>query len=363
MIQVDAMSPGLKHIPYPIDQEHYRMAPDFFTYINNYWCFLKLDLSHYDLVISTQPPSFALNHPNHICLFYHHAKAYYDLSDLIQETSLQQPCHRQAVDIIREIDTISLGKLKTILAGSETIKARLLKFNRYDGPLEIIRAGIDDEMFAYDGGVSYEYPIVVGRHEFPKRPELFVKAMKELRGLAGKVIGEGGRTADLQKIDMLLTYSAHQGIAIADDIVWKHMSIGWFMPPYERLLKKARKAGLRSNVIFTGRVSKKQLIQEYAKALCVVCPAYEEDYGLTAVEAMSMSKPVIACKDGGGYTEFIQDGVNGFLVDPSSEQIAKAIRYLWENPDAARKMGEHAYESSRRYSWTNFMDQLMKHIN
>lgn len=137
---------------------------------------------------------------------------------------------------------------------------------------------------------------------------------------------------------------------------------GSFTNEHLDILHKSQKTHLKSNVIFTGRVSKDELFKEYANALCVVCPAYEEDYGLTAIEAMSFKKPVIACTDGGGYAELIKDGVNGFLVEPNSNALAEAIYKLASNPDLAKQMGVNAYETSRLYSWKNAMRTISETI-
>lgn len=361
IVNVDAMSTSLENIPFPVDQDMVFKNPEFFRYIDSFWKYLKMQLNQYDTVISTQPPSFAIEHKHHISLFYHHMKIYYDLSNLIQEVGLQLPYHNKAVEVIREIDSVRLSKVSTILAGSETVKTRLQDYNLLKQNIDVIYAGIDQELFDYDGPITYESPIVVGRHEFPKRPELFVSAMKRLPELTGRVIGTGGRTDDVKKIDKLLSYTTKENINIPDEVIWKKLSNGFFSNEYEQYYRNSKK--IRSNIVFTGRVTKKQLIEEYSKALCVVCPAYEEDYGLTAIEAMALRKPVIACKDGGGYTELIEDGINGFVVSPTSQAIAEVIEYLNDNKELAKKMGNAAYEKSRQFTWENTINKLVNTIN
>jgi glycosyltransferase involved in cell wall biosynthesis len=108
-----------------------------------------------------------------------------------------------------------------------------------------------------------------------------------------------------------------------------------------------------SNVSFYGFVPRQDLIKAYQGALCVVCPAFGEDFGLTALEAMALRKPVIVCRDGGGYVELVEDGVNGFIVEPTGEAIADAIRHLAEDLDLAKRMGEAGYQRSRKFSWEN----------
>lgn len=362
IIGVDVTQPSLRDIPYKVSSLMYEQNPEFFKYINMFWKFMKMDLSGYDLVISTQPPSFAINHPNHISLFYHHSKIHYDLSALIQEVGLQCPNHRKAVEVIREIDTLSLSKVSVILAGSKTIKKRIEKYNNITNNVDVIYAGIDQDIYNYKGSISYKYPIVVGRHEFPKRPELFIAAMKKIPDQVARIVGNGGRSEDLKKIDSLLTITNQLDINISDDVIWKRFSNGYIDNQYLELLQKNKKKLGDSNIIFTGRVTKNQLLNEYANALCVVCPAYEEDYGLTAIEAMAFKKPVIACNDGGGYTELIEDGVNGFIVEPNSDAIADALRVFIENPEKAKVMGLNAFETSRRYSWSNTNKKLLTTI-
>jgi glycosyltransferase involved in cell wall biosynthesis len=362
MVYVDETDTSVTDIPLTIGNEMLYKNPQFFRYINSYWKFMKMDLKKYDAVISTQPPSFATEHRKHISLFYHHMKVYYDMSNLIQEVGLSQPYHRKAVEVIREIDTLALSKTSRILAGSLTVKERLEKFNGISDNVDVIYAGIDPEIYNYQGPIDYIDPIVVGRHEFPKRPELFVKAMKYLHDKKGRVVGAGGRTDDLIKIDHILSYCAMESFVIQDDIVWKRMSNGNFSGEHEQLLRLSNKSKVKSNIVFTGRVSKEELLKEYSNALCVVCPAFEEDYGLTAIEAMAFKKPVIACKDGGGYAELIQDGVNGFLVDPTSEAIANALKKLIDDKQLCIRMGEAAYDASRNYNWDNTRKKLIDTI-
>ena len=43
-------------------------------------CF-DLDLSAYDLVVSTKSPTFAVQHPNHVCWLVHQVRVFYDRFD------------------------------------------------------------------------------------------------------------------------------------------------------------------------------------------------------------------------------------------------------------------------------------------
>lgn len=338
-----------------ISSEMYNQNPEFFRYVLSINEFRRLDLSAYDIVLCTQPPSFAVNHPKVVVLFYHHLKIYYDLKDVFIQCGLvNEELHEKTTEIVREIDKYYLTDDKHYLAGSEHVANRLRDFNGINRNLSVFAAGINEEYYNYSGEISYNDPICVGRHEFPKRPELFIHAMKHVDGINGRVIGTGGKTEDLKLIDKYLTYIHNNQHEIEDEVLWKKLMFN--LKNVKKDIRKFEK--LTSNITFTGRTSDEQLIEEYASSMCVVCPSFEEDYGLTAIEAMAFHKPVIACKDGGGYKEFIEDGVNGFVVEPTGEAIAKAINYFKNNPDKLKIMGENAYEFSRKYSWDNSIKDL-----
>lgn len=85
----------------------------------------------------------------------------------------------------------------------------------------------------------------------------------------------------------------------------------------------ARARGIERHVIFTGR---RDDIPAVTAAFDVaVLPSYREAQGLTILEAMALSRPVVA-SDVGGIPEMIEDGVTGLLVpahDPAA--LAAAI--------------------------------------
>mgnify|MGYP000023538486 CR=1 FL=1 len=71
-----------------------------------------------------------------------------------------------------------------------------------------------------------------------------------------------------------------------------------------------------------------------------------EGFGLTVTEAMWKAKPVIG-GFAGGITAQIVYGVTGYTVN-SVEGLAFRIRYLLNNPDLARQMGQNAREHVRQ---------------
>ena len=66
-----------------------------------------------------------------------------------------------------------------ILAGSRRVKERLADHNGFT-PTSRCSAHID-ETFSITRARSFESPLCIGRHEFPKRTELFLHAISTSR--------------------------------------------------------------------------------------------------------------------------------------------------------------------------------------
>ncbi len=101
----------------------------------------------------------------------------------------------------------------------------------------------------------------------------------------------------------------------------------------ETLQQQAAELRILHRVVFTGR---RDDVPAVTAALDVaVLPSYREAQGLTILEAMALSRPVVA-SNVGGIPEMIEDGVTGLLVPPrDAEALAAAIvRLLCDHPFA-----------------------------
>ncbi len=79
------------------------------------------------------------------------------------------------------------------------------------------------------------------------------------------------------------------------------------------------------NVEFLGEVDDERLRELYATCRGFVATSRDEDFGLTPVEAMASGKAVVAVGEG-GYRETVVGGETGWLVPPTAERLAEAIR-------------------------------------
>lgn len=84
---------------------------------------------------------------------------------------------------------------------------------------------------------------------------------------------------------------------------------------YEKELK--RKYTADSRIIWHGKIASEQVFDVIKSFhIAVSVPIYLEVFGLNIAEALAMGKPVLATRCGGAEMQ-IEDGVNGWLVEPN----------------------------------------------
>lgn len=104
----------------------------------------------------------------------------------------------------------------------------------------------------------------------------------------------------------------------------------------------------------------KKIIDLYYLADVFVSPAvWDEPLGLTIIEAMAAQTPPVVTRKG-GIVMAIKDGVNGIFVRPrNSNEIAKAVNYLFANEALCRKMGAAARRTvEEKFTWTKIVQKF-----
>lgn len=104
--------------------------------------------------------------------------------------------------------------------------------------------------------------------------------------------------------------------------------------------KKALLPQFSSKVVFHGYQSRSILEKFYSECDLFVAPSRYESFGLIYLEAMSFSKPIIACNSG-GTPEVVSHNETGFLVQPGNHlELARAIIRLTKDKKLREKMGD-----------------------
>lgn len=325
-------------------------APDFARFVQLTEVFESLDLHRADLVLSAMPPSYAVQHPRHVAIFSHHLRAYYDLSDVVVEAGLVSDvdAHERAARHVRAIDARHLGTTPSILATSREVADRLDRFNGLRHNVGVFHAGLGFRG-AFPAAASddrFDHVLCVSRHEFPKRTELFVQAAQHVTGARCIAVGAGGRLGWARRLDHEMRTGARSIDARSRDL-WC-TDAPWIDPAGEP----------DATVQFTGHVHADELDRLYRDAVCVVAPAYLEDYGLTAIEAMAFGKPLVVCRDGGNLVNLVEHGVNGLVVEPDGKALAEAVQTLVDDRALAASLGSAARELALGFTWERTMAEV-----
>jgi len=110
----------------------------------------------------------------------------------------------------------------------------------------------------------------------------------------------------------------------------------------EDLVASAQALGVANNVEFKGFAADVRSLMSACDA--VIVPSLKEGFGLAAVEAMALAKPVIAT-DIGGLPEIVIPNETGFLVPVNNpQQIAEAMEKLIWDKSLAECMGKAGRE-------------------
>jgi glycosyltransferase involved in cell wall biosynthesis len=279
-------------------------------------CF-DLELSRYDLVVSTKNPTYMVQHQNHVCWLLHQIRVFYDRFEdeygNLPEAALARK--REQRDTIRRLDNLAFQRVRKIFSISYETASRLSLYNGFDAEVlypPVLKAE------HYCG--AQKYFLLPGRLHRWKRVNLAIEAMKYSPGDTPLLIAGTGEDEE----------------------------------HFRRL------AGDDPRIRFLGFVSDKDLVALYADALGVLFFPKEEDFGYVAIEAMLSHKPAIVCTDSGEPSRLVQNGRSGFVVRPDAMEIAAAMGILAGDRALARTMGEFAFQNAPAQSWSGIVDRILE---
>lgn len=129
-------------------------------------------------------------------------------------------------------------------------------------------------------------------------------------------------------------------------------------PERDNLEKLVRKNKIDDYVIFTGKVPLKDIGLYYKLGDIFVTASKTETQGLTVLEALAASIPVVAIKDD-SFLDPIDDDKNGFLFE-NKRQYIKYIVDLSNDLKRLEEMSINAFESSQKYSYKVFASKVLE---
>ena len=140
-----------------------------------------------------------------------------------------------------------------------------------------------------------------------------------------------------------------------------HLTIVGEGPERQSMESLAVKYGLNRNVTFAGKCPYEKLDYYYANAHVFVFPTLSDYRALANFEALSAGLPIIGSIFDGAAGEAIEEGVNGFILDPRDTKVLseKIIRFLNE-PNLLERFSIESIKKSKNFSVDKAINNLVQ---
>jgi len=283
------------------------------------------DLDEYDLVIS-DASAFAKgvitpSETPHICYCHTPTRYLWDYTHKYIKELKYNKYFKKVISLmlnyIRVWDRAAADRVDYFIANSKTVKKRISKY--YKAESKVIYPPVETDIFKVSEDIG-DYYLIGARLSPYKRFDVVIEAFKKSNQKL-KIFGSG--------VD-------------------------------EKRLKEI--AGDASNIEFLGRVSDEEMAQLYSECRAFINPQ-DEDFGITAIEAMASGRPVIAFRRGGA-TETVLEGVTGEFFDfQDKENILSLIEKFDYKKYNSVQIREHALKFSRERFINEIKDFVEEKIN
>lgn len=128
-------------------------------------------------------------------------------------------------------------------------------------------------------------------------------------------------------------------------------------PDYEKYKAKTKKLNLEENIIFTGKVPYDKIPYYYNLGNVFVTASTTETQGLTVIEAMSSSIPVV-CIDDESFKNTVVHGLNGYMFS-NKKEYRKYMTDLIKDKKLLKKIGDQAKISTTQYSSKYYAERVL----
>lgn len=283
----------------------------------------SFDFSQYDVVI-TSASAFCkgiLTPPNTLNICYCHSPTRYLWSDThhyVEELAQPRLIKKLLPILLNRLriwDFMAAQRVDAFVANSNYVAKRILKYYRRNS--KVIYPPVPTSEFKISSNVG-NYYLIVSRLRPYKKVDLAIKAFNQL-GLPLKIVGDGEEATRL-------------------------------------------KAMAKSNIEFIGEAS-----AEVRNKLLAECRAFihpqEEDFGITAVEAMASGRPVIAYGAGGALETVIDNVTGKFFTEQTWESLVEVVinfeqQFKDFNPQIIKQQAEKFSDSRFRQEFTAYVNEV-----
>ena len=134
-------------------------------------------------------------------------------------------------------------------------------------------------------------------------------------------------------------------------------------PEEDNLKKLAEDLKLSDRIHFLGQLRRKELLAQYADSNLFVLPTREDCFALVILEALCAGLPVICSKYADGAYDLVEEGKNGWILDPYNTRcFAECLEKALQNKDLRIRMQEHSKDMIQKFSFENVSKGYMEAI-
>lgn len=313
---LDVRTTHLQKLPAFLRHKHQLFAP------LRVRAFQKLDLSDYDVVISSasaEAKAVRAKNGTHICYCHTPTRYYWSHYARYKQApgfGIFNPLVRVLLPLfvraMRQKDAVAAERVDHFIANSNEVKRRIKTY--YHREADVIFPPVETERFRPHQPLKKDdYYLIVGRQIPYKRFDLAVQACTKLNKRL-LVIGRGSE--------------------------------------HRRLRAMAGPC-----VTFLYVDNDEEIVSYFQRAKAFIFPS-EEDFGIVPVEAMSAGTPVIAYKSGGAL-DYVVEGQNGiFFKEQSVDSLAEAIERFETTRLAPHEISDYA----ERFSEARFIREVQAFV-
>jgi len=253
--------------------------------------FSLFDFSEYDIIIVSQTGAYfpnMIDKKSALQICYTHTPPRYLYGYATARDWKKNKVFATAAGVanhfLRMIDFSASKNVDFFIANSEEVAARIKKFYRRDSVVIYPPVGVMNLELGIRNQGKENYYLTGGRLARAKGIDVIVRAFNE-NGKTLKIFGKG-------------------------------------FAGYEEELKAIAK----KNIEFVGEITDKEKLKLMRDASAFIFASYDEDFGITPVESMSVGTPVVAYKSG-GVKETVLNGKSGLFFDENTpDALNEAIK-------------------------------------
>jgi glycosyltransferase involved in cell wall biosynthesis len=281
----------------------------------------RFDFSEFDVVLSSSSAFVKgiITSPKTIHISYCHSPTRYLWSDslrYLQELPLIEPAKSYVYHVLTRLrlwDQAAAARVDYFIANSNYIADRIQKY--YRRPCVVIYPPVETKKFHLSQKHD-NFFLIVSRLRPYKRVDMAIKAFNALR-LPLYIIGSGEEMSRLRRL-------------------------------------------AKANIHFLGELSDTERNGYLARCQALIHPQ-EEDFGITAIEAMASGRPVIAYNQGGALESVIEGVTGTFFPEQTWESLANAVIHFRSgdfDPITIRTHAEQFDSEHFRRRIANFIDTI-----